>query len=238
MKDFNTNTANNPTWLTPPEIIQSLGQFDLDPCSPVDRPWDTASNHLTIHDDGLLSPWSGRVWMNPPYGRELGRWLEKLSMHQNGTALIFARTETEAFQRYVFSTASSILFMKGRVRFYDINGNQGMNANAPSVLIGYDEYNSEMIEQSGLSGHHLSLHGEVFMVGISTDQPWRIIVGKSIAELGGEAELSQIYDAVLKMAPNRVRKNRHYKAKVRQQLQFFYDKVDGKWTESGRKTDY
>jgi hypothetical protein len=35
-------------WLTPPEIIKSLGEFDLDPCSPINRPWDTAKNHYTI----------------------------------------------------------------------------------------------------------------------------------------------------------------------------------------------
>jgi hypothetical protein len=44
-KNFNTNTENNDTWLTPPTIIQSLGEFDLDPCSPINRPWNTAKNH-------------------------------------------------------------------------------------------------------------------------------------------------------------------------------------------------
>lgn len=55
-------------WLTPPEIIKALGQFDLDPCAPVVRPWDTAERHYSIKDNGLMLPWSGRVWCNPPYG--------------------------------------------------------------------------------------------------------------------------------------------------------------------------
>jgi hypothetical protein len=80
-------------WLTPPEIIHSLGEFDLDPCSPIDRPWDTAKNHYNILDDGLSKEWNGRVWLNPPYGKEASKWLEKLSIHNNGIALIFARTE-------------------------------------------------------------------------------------------------------------------------------------------------
>ena len=40
-------------WLTPPEILHSLGDFDLDPCASRERPWPTADKHLTIDDDGL-----------------------------------------------------------------------------------------------------------------------------------------------------------------------------------------
>ena len=40
--NFNTNTKNNGEWLTPPYVLDALGEFDLDPCSPVVRPWDTA----------------------------------------------------------------------------------------------------------------------------------------------------------------------------------------------------
>ena len=65
----NTKTGKD-EWLTPPPILQALGEFDLDPCSPINRPWDTANNHLTINDNGLSQTWGGistRVWCNPPY---------------------------------------------------------------------------------------------------------------------------------------------------------------------------
>ena len=55
-------------WLTPPEILRPLGAFDLDPCAPIMRPWDTAAKHLNVNDDGLSQPWHGRVWCNPPFG--------------------------------------------------------------------------------------------------------------------------------------------------------------------------
>ena len=64
----NTSTGKD-EWLTPPEIVKSLGEFDLDPCSPIERPWDTAKNHFTINDNGLIQNWFGRVWCNPPYGK-------------------------------------------------------------------------------------------------------------------------------------------------------------------------
>lgn len=57
----------NDEWLTPPEIMSSLGAFDLDPCSPINRPWPTAGIHYTVEDDGLSKPWFGRVWCNPPH---------------------------------------------------------------------------------------------------------------------------------------------------------------------------
>jgi hypothetical protein len=53
------SVAGTDVWLTPPHIIQALGSFDLDPCSPLNRPWDTAQKHYTIEDDGLTSPWGG-----------------------------------------------------------------------------------------------------------------------------------------------------------------------------------
>jgi hypothetical protein len=46
-------------WLTPPEIIEALGPFDLDPCAAINQPWPTAKNHFTLHDNGLVQPWGG-----------------------------------------------------------------------------------------------------------------------------------------------------------------------------------
>ena len=85
-------TEGKDEWLTPPEIIKALGSFELDPCSPINRPWDTAAKHYTIEDNGLSLPWHGRVWMNPPYGDATEMWMQRLAEHGNGIALIFART--------------------------------------------------------------------------------------------------------------------------------------------------
>jgi hypothetical protein len=86
-----STVAGTDVWLTPPYVIEALGEFDLDPCASVDRPWDTAKSHYTIEDDGLLQPWFGRVWCNPPYGPKLGPFLRKMAEHENGIALVFAR---------------------------------------------------------------------------------------------------------------------------------------------------
>ena len=57
--NFNTNTEDE--WLTPLRVIEGLGEFDLDPCSPINRPWDTAEKHYNIQDDGMKQTWEGRV---------------------------------------------------------------------------------------------------------------------------------------------------------------------------------
>ncbi|AZV43575.1 DNA methylase [Peribacillus asahii] len=135
-------------WLTPPNIIKDLGEFDLDPCSPIHRPWDTAKQHYNILDDGLNKDWFGRVWLNPPYGKEAVKWLDKLSIHNNGIALIFARTETEMFFSQVWEKADAVLFFKGRLYFHHVNGERARaNAGAPSVLIAYGKENVEALER-------------------------------------------------------------------------------------------
>lgn len=144
-------------WLTPPHIIESLGPFDLDPCSPIDRPWDTARRHLTILDDGLSQPWSGRVWMNPPYGRETAVWMRRIAAHGDGIALIFARTETVMFFESIWGVADAVLFLEGRLHFHRTDGTRARaNSGAPSCLIAYGEGNVRALRSSGLAGHLVS----------------------------------------------------------------------------------
>jgi hypothetical protein len=146
--NFNTNTLNKDEWLTPRYITDALGPFDLDPCSPITRPWSTARTHYTIEDDGLVKEWYGRVWCNPPYGKHTFTWLEKLAQHGRGIALIFCRTETKGFHAQIWDKADSIFFFKGRLKFCDINGKTGNTANAPSCLVSYSGEDTLYIEKA------------------------------------------------------------------------------------------
>jgi hypothetical protein len=152
-------------WLTPPSIIESLGVFDLDPCSPIVRPWNTAKTHYTIIDDGLSKQWFGRVWCNPPYGTETAKWLSRCADHGNVVALIFARTETSMFFDYVWNNADGILFLKKRLYFHHVNGKiASMNCGAPSVLIAYGSNNSECLKTCGISGAFIDLRKERIVI--------------------------------------------------------------------------
>ncbi len=138
-------------WLTPPEIVGALGQFDLDPCAPIARPWPTASTHYTVDDDGLSKDWIGRVWMNPPFGREAIKWMRKLAQHGNGIALIPARTETAMFYETVWGSADAVLFIKGRPHFHTVDGKRApFNSGAPICLIAYGGINVASLVDSGL----------------------------------------------------------------------------------------
>jgi hypothetical protein len=144
-------------WLTPPEIVRAVGPFDLDPCSPINRPWATAAKHYTIEDNGLMKPWEGYVWCNPPYGPKTGEWLARCAEHNNCMALVFARTETAAFQQHVWPKARALYFLKGRVSFYHVDGRKGGTAGAPSVLIAYGQHAQNILRGLAvLEGHYIA----------------------------------------------------------------------------------
>lgn len=118
-------SSETPEWYTPPEIIESVvevfGSIMLDPCSnSAENPNVPASVHFTADDDGLNLEWHGSVYMNPPYGRGIMSWVEKLvSEYENGEvteaiALVPARTDTAWFsklQDYVWCA------VRGRLKF-------------------------------------------------------------------------------------------------------------------------
>lgn len=146
------NQGATDSWITPRVIVDALGSFDLDPCECIPQPWKCAERSFTVDDDGLSREWFGRVWMNPPYSNA-ERWLEKLAEHGSGTALIFARTETEMFQRFVWQRASAILFLWGRLYFHLPNGMRAKgNSGGPSVLVAYGKSDADQLKQSGLRG--------------------------------------------------------------------------------------
>lgn len=132
--------ATTDSWITPKWIIDRLGPFDLDPAAASPQPWPTATRMVTEEENGLLLHWFGFVWLNPPYGSQLGTWLNRLALHNNGIALTFARTDTRAFHAHVWPLASALLFIRGRITFHQPDGQSaplGHNSGGPSVLIGY-----------------------------------------------------------------------------------------------------
>jgi hypothetical protein len=135
-------------WITPKWLVDRLGPFDLDPCACIPQPWPCATRQYTIEDNGLMLPWEGMVWCNPPYGRSTAAWLDRLSLHGNGVALVFARTETSCFFGSVWPRASALLFLRGRLTFHYPLGNApkaGHNSGGPSVLIAYGSAAAERL---------------------------------------------------------------------------------------------
>lgn len=151
-------------WLTPRWILDALGVFDLDPCSAPDPTvWPTARNHITRSRDGLALPhWYGRVWLNPPYGREAGPWIHRMAEHGWGTALLFGRFDADWFQIGVGRCphVRAMLLLDGRVKFHRATDLAAPdNGGAPSVLIAYGDRDSDILSRSGLPGWFLPVNG-------------------------------------------------------------------------------
>lgn len=146
-------------WYTPKPIIDALGRFELDPCSPKERLWDTAANHITPEEDGLKADWAGRrVWLNPPYSRPLiERFLEKMVKNNNGIALLFNRCDSRMFQDLIFPNATAILFVRGRIKFYRPDGTQGGSPGCGSVLVSFGDENADALGSSGIPGKFIKL---------------------------------------------------------------------------------
>jgi phage N-6-adenine-methyltransferase len=131
-------SSDSPEWYTPVEIIEAtrgvMGRIDLDPCSnSTSEPNVPAELHYTIEQDGLSQPWSGRVYLNPPYGREIGKWVERLKSEYEARtvteaiALLPARTDTAWFRSL---REYGRCFLHGRLRFSDYD----TGAPFPSVV--------------------------------------------------------------------------------------------------------
>ncbi len=121
----------------PPTFFEEVNKefhFNLDPCSTDEN--HKCDKYYTIEDDGLSKDWSGHnVWCNPPYGREIGKWVEKCYRegHKDNTLVVMlipARTDTKYFHDYILHRAE-IRFVPGRLKFGD-----GKNsAPFPSMLV-------------------------------------------------------------------------------------------------------
>ncbi len=139
--------AESTTWLTPLPLVHALGEFDLDPCAYPGHA--TAKKLIVLPEDGLAADWKGRVWLNPPYGREAQDWLEKLRVHGDGIALIFARLETKWIQPYL---ANGFFQIEGRISFLSNRAGFKGNAGAPSILIPFGRKNIGAILMSDIKG--------------------------------------------------------------------------------------
>jgi phage N-6-adenine-methyltransferase len=123
-------------WYTPQDFFDKLDAefaFTLDPCCTHENA--KCAMHFTKEDDGLQQSWHGQtVFMNPPYGREIGQWMKKAydSCNQNGATvvcLVPARTDTAWWHDYAMK--GEIRFIRGRLKF----GGAAFNAPFPCAVV-------------------------------------------------------------------------------------------------------
>ena len=119
-------SSRDQTWATPSDLLATLlsaanrEAFDLDPCSPrIDGPVPALAR-WTEADDGLSRPWSGLVFVNPPYSRALPLWVAKCAQEANGGTVVIglvpSRTDTRWWHSYVVGRAD-VIALKGRLKF-------------------------------------------------------------------------------------------------------------------------
>lgn len=128
-------SSKSDLWSTPQELFDQLNQefsFTVDVCATRDNA--KVESFFTKEVDGLVQDWGGqRCWMNPPYGREIGKWIKKASESEFVVALLPARTDTKWFHDYIYGKRE-IRFLRGRLKF----GVSQNSAPFPSMVVVFD----------------------------------------------------------------------------------------------------
>lgn len=124
-------SSKNDNWETPQHIFNkwnSRYHFTVDVCATKDNA--KCDKYYTPEMDGLKQKWEGVCWCNPPYGREIGKWVEK-AYNSNCTVVMLlpARTDTKWFHN--FCMKGHIIFIQGRLKF----GNATNSAPFPSMIV-------------------------------------------------------------------------------------------------------
>lgn len=130
-------------WETPQELFDKLDaihHFTLDVCALPENA--KCEKYFTPDDDGLSQEWRGVCWCNPPYGREIGKWVEKayIASEFYGVKVVMllpARTDTAWFHNYCMK--GKIEFIRGRLKF----GKSKNSAPFPSMIVVFDGGESE-----------------------------------------------------------------------------------------------
>lgn len=135
---MNTNamfSSKTDLWETPQDFFDKLDaefNFTLDVCALPENA--KCERYYTPEQDGLIQPWEGVVWCNPPYGRQIGAWVRRgfLAGRSGNTVVMLlpARTDTRWFHEYIYGR-SEIRFVRGRLKF----GHCKNSAPFPSMVV-------------------------------------------------------------------------------------------------------
>ena len=135
-------TSTKDDWETPQYLFDKLNEkfhFTLDPCSSHEN--TKCLRHYTVEDDGLSKSWKGEVvFCNPPYGRQISKWVEKCAKEDCVSVLLVpARTDTKWFHDYIYNKPNvRIEFLRGRLKF-EVNGTPMNSAPFPSMLVYFND---------------------------------------------------------------------------------------------------
>jgi hypothetical protein len=151
------NKGKSDEWLTPPDIVEALGTFDLDPCAHPDQFYRTAKRMIAPPQNGLAEKWKGRVWLNPPFSQNQA-WMARMVEHGNGILLAASRTEVERwFWKFIWLEAHAILFIRGRLYFRLPDGSKLGNAGHGTVLCAYGAANVRRLKNCKIPGKFFDL---------------------------------------------------------------------------------
>lgn len=216
--------------ITPRAILDPLGRFDLDPAGNDPRPWDCAAVTYTERQNGLLLPWRGRVWLNPPYDRRvIGAFIARMCDHGHGIALVHSSTGTPWF-REMFQRAAAVRWLAGRYVFHNPDGSlcrienpdskhfgKVANSGADLALVAFGAADADVLFLCGIEGEFFPLRiPAAFLVKAIEAASWRAIVLAWLRVQRAPVHVAELYAAFAEHP--KARRNRNWRPKLRQTL--------------------
>ncbi len=127
-------SSSNNNWATPQDFFDKLNEefhFELDVCATSENA--KCKKYYSPAEDGLNQEWKGICWMNPPYGREIGKWMKKAfeSALTGATVVCLVPARTDTAWWFDYSANGEIRFIKSRLKF----GGSKNAAPFPSAII-------------------------------------------------------------------------------------------------------
>jgi site-specific DNA-methyltransferase (adenine-specific) len=132
-------SSKTPEYETPQYLFDELDRqfhFKLDVCATEKNA--KCNTYISEEVDGLTQEWwkSAWNWCNPPYGRNIGKWVEKCT-HYKTVCLLPARTDTRWFHDFIYNKQNvEIRFIKGRLKF----GDSKNSAPFPSMICVFNKF--------------------------------------------------------------------------------------------------
>lgn len=133
-------SSKSEDWETPQDLFDKLNEvfyFTLDVCASAKNA--KCKKYFTKEQDGLAQNWGmNTVWCNPPYGRQIGEWVEKCACYPRCSVMLLpARTDTKWFHEWIYKNDDAyVYFLKGRLRFGDAKN----SAPFPSMIVVFNGF--------------------------------------------------------------------------------------------------
>lgn len=209
-------------YYTPKYVFDALdcGRFSMDVAAAEDPKKAFVDADIYISRNGIETSWAGFIWCNPPYGVRGSKmaWVDRIINQGNGLMLMPDRTSADWWQAAA-KRCADILTTYKKIAFVSPDGTVNKSPSTGNTIFAFGNQALQAVRNGQANDLGMTHRGIPSIVIVGVSPTWARVVEIAINNLGGQGAMQEIYDAVERLAPDKVQGNFNWKPKVRQQLQ-------------------